>query len=330
MPHIRKDPITKRWIITSTSRGAKPSDYVSAPEKPSSSSANICPFCVGHEDKTVEDTLSTKDKNGNWKARIVPNKYPVLSGVSNDILPENSVLYEAHHAVGYHDVVIEHPSHDFNLYKATEKDVKYIFEIVIQRLKDLSKKPGMEYSLYFKNFGSDAGASLAHSHSQIITTPFIPIQMMEDIHGSFDYYHTHKGCIYCSIIREELKSRIRIVSENESFLAFTPFASKSPYQICIIQKNHNDSVLTLSKIEIKLFSSIVQDIFSKIHKVLGMPAFNYILYSLPTHLRASYSASSHWHFEILPKLSKLAGFEIGSGVYINSVLPEYAAEVLRV
>jgi len=208
-------------------------------------------------------------------------------------------------------------------------DFRYIFDIVIERLKYLSNKSEMQYSLYFKNFGSEAGASLAHSHSQIITTPFIPIQMMEDIHGSFDYYNTHMGCISCAIIREEKSSGLRIVSENDRFIAFCPFASKSPYQISILPKKHSNSILLLDDEDINMFSLIVKDVFSKIKKVLGEPAFNYVLYTLPTHLRASYSSSYHWHFEILPKLSKLAGFEIGSSVYINSVLPEHAAEMLR-
>ena len=328
MPHLRKDPITKRWIITSTSRSAKPTDYVSV-GKPREDSALTCPFCLNHEDKTTESILSIDGENGLWKTRIVANKYPVLSEEAHDDLPPPNILYEAHAATGYHDVVIEDPSHNFNLYTADEPDFKYIFDIVIKRLNDLSNKSEMQYSLYFKNFGSEAGASLAHSHSQIITTPFIPIQMMEDIHGSFEYYNNHMGCIYCAIIREEKNSGLRIISENEKFIAFCPFASKSPYQISIFQKKHNDSILSLEDEDIYMFASIVKDVFSKIKKVLGEPAFNYVLYSLPNHLRASYSSSYHWHFEILPKLSKLAGFEIGSSVYINSVLPEHAAEALR-
>ncbi len=328
MPHLRKDPITKRWIITSTSRSAKPTDFVSA-EEPKANSELTCPFCVGHDEKIEPPILSTFDENGNWKTRIIANKYPVLSETSTDELPPNSILYESHSATGYHDVVIEYPTHNFNLYHATVDDFKSIFDIVVQRLKDLSNKKEMQYSLYFKNFGSDAGASLAHSHSQIITTPFIPINVMEDLHGTFDYYNTHVSCIYCAIVRQEQESGLRIVSENEKFIAFCPFASRSPYQISIMPKEHENSVLLLTEDDIYLFSSIVKDVFSKIYNVLGEPSFNYVLYTLPNHIRASYSASYHWHFDILPKLSKLAGFEIGSGVYINSVLPEHAAEVLR-
>lgn len=329
MAHLRKDPITKRWIITSTSRSAKPSDYVSV-NNPIEDSASTCPFCVGREDKTTKTILSIMDKQGNWKARVVPNKYPVLSADSAEDCPcDDNLLYELQAAVGYHDIIIEHPLHNFDLYDATTEEIDTIFDIVVQRLNILANKPNMQYSLYFKNFGSDAGASLVHSHSQIITTPFIPIQMLESIHGSYEYYSKNIGCIYCAIIREEQKRGIRVVAENEMFIAFCPFASRSPYQISILPKEHYDSILSIEGHTRYLFSSIVHEVFSKIHKVLGKPAFNYVLSSLPNHIRASYSSSFHWSFEILPKLSKLAGFEMGSSVYINSVLPEHAAEMLR-
>ncbi len=328
MAHIRKDPITKRWVITSTSRSAKPSDYVTV-SKPVENTEKTCPFCIGREDKTGEPTLEVYDEAGNWKARIVANKYPVLSVEPADEELENSDLYESVAATGYHDVVIESPSHSFQMYEASIDDIDSIFDIVIERLRILSTIDGMAYSLYFKNFGSEAGASIVHSHSQIITTPFIPRQMMEKINGANDYYQKHGSCIYCAIIDEEIKKGVRMVSENEEFIAFCPFASRSPYHISILPKKHISSILDIDKHTRYLFSSMVYDVFAKIQKVLGMPAFNYVLSTLPKNIADKYGDTIHFSLNILPKLSKLAGFEIGSSVYINSVLPEHAAQALR-
>ncbi len=333
MAHLRKDPITKRWVITSTSRSAKPSDYVSV-ENPVESSIHTCPFCVGREDKMGIPIVEIADEQGNWKTRIVENKYPVLSeNPSNEPYDEyvsNNSLYEYKAATGYHDVVIESASHYFDMYGATVDEIDCIFDIVIRRLTMLSEIKDMEYSLYFKNFGQEAGASIVHSHSQIITTPFLPHHITDKINGSYEYYYCNDSCIYCDIIAEEKRSGIRVVAENEKFIAFCPFASRSPYQVSILPKEHaNSNIISIDEHTRYLFASIVVDVFGKIKKVLGMPAFNYVLSSLPKSMIRKYNDSFHFGLNIHPKLSKLAGFEIGSGVYINSVLPEHAAEMLR-
>lgn len=327
MSHIRKDAVTKQWVIMSSARSAKPTDYVSKYIEVSDSALS-CPFCKGHEDKTPDSFETVYDKNGNWRVRIVPNKYPAVSETLKDEIPKRSLLFESMSAEGYHDVVIEHPEHTFNFYNSTSEDLLYIFRTVIKRLRALSNIPNMQYSLYFKNFGSEAGASLAHSHSQIITTPFIPVQMLEEIHGALDYYITNKNCVYCNVIKEELKINKRIICENEDFIALAPFASKFPYQINIFPKEHHDSIIFSSACD-RQFSSIVKGIFDRINNLLGMVSYNYVLHTLSPSLRASYAHVNHWYLDIMPKMSKLAGYELGSGLYINSILPEDAAAELK-
>ncbi len=331
MAHLRKDPITKRWVITSTSRAAKPTDYVFV-DRPIANTEKTCPFCVGREDEHI---ISIDDEQGNWRSCIVENKYPVLSKEPADEEYEkykeyvDSPLYEYLAATGYHDIVIESPRHSFNIYTASVDEFDCIFDIVIRRLEMLKNARGMKYSLYFKNFGSAAGASIVHAHSQIITTPFMPRQMLEKIDGSDEYYQERGNCIYCDIIKEEQKSGARIVAENERFIAFCPFASRSPYQVSILPKKHFASILSIDATDRHHFASLVADVFSRIKNVLGEPPFNYVLSTLPTNIMESYDNSFHFSFNILPKLSRLAGFELGSGVRINSVLPEHAAEALR-
>lgn len=328
MSHIRKDAVTKEWVIMSAVRGAKPSDYVATGQTDVSGSALSCPFCKGHENKTPDSFETLYDENGEWKVRIVPNKYPAVSETLDNEMPARSIFFESMNAEGYHDVVIENPSHNFNFYNGNEEDLLYIFRAVIKRLCALSNIPNMQYSLYFKNFGSDAGASLSHSHSQIITTPFIPVHMIEEMHGALDYYLTNKSCVYCSIIREEIKINKRVICENDNFIAITPFASKFPYQINIFPKEHHDSIIFSSASD-KLFASMVKDVFNRLKKVLGEVSYNYVLHTLSPSLRASYAHANHWYLDIMPKMSKLAGYELGSGLYINSILPEDAANNLK-
>ncbi len=197
------------------------------------------------------------------------------------------------------------------------------------RLKDFAENKDMLYSLHFKNFGSEAGASLSHSHSQIITTPFIPIQMFDEINGALEYYNDNDRCVYCDIIKEEKNINERVICENDSFIAVSPFASRSPYQIYIMPKNHSESIICASHSNILDFASILKNIFDRLYKLLGEISFNYVLHTLSPILKNRYGQSSHWFLDIMPKMSKLAGYELGSGVFINSITPEDATEQLK-
>ncbi|MEI0604427.1 DUF4921 family protein [Brachyspira alvinipulli] len=330
MPHIRKDPVTKQSVIISSERTGRPSDYVNFSEKHVENSALSCPFCRGHEMKTPDsiNTIYAKQEEI-WQVRIVPNKYPIISETLEGELPKENKLFCASSSKGFHDVVIEHPDHFFNFYNADTEDFYYIFDALIMRLKNLATNKDMLYSLYFKNFGPEAGASLSHSHSQIITTPFIPIQMKDEISGALEYYNENKKCVYCDIIEEELKLNERVICENDTFIAISPFASRSPYQIYIMPKFHSHSIIYSSNIELLDFASILKEVFDRLLRTLGEVSFNYVLHTLSPVLKDKYFYSSHWFLDIMPKMSKLAGYELGSGVYINSIKPEDATQHLR-
>ncbi|MEI0446819.1 DUF4921 family protein [Brachyspira intermedia] len=330
MPHIRKDPVTKQSVIISSERTGRPSDYVNFTERQVANSELSCPFCRGHEMKTPDPVYTVyAEQEEIWQVRIVPNKYPIISETHENELPKENELFHATSSKGFHDVIIEHPNHYFNFYHAQTEDFFYIFKAVMMRLKDLGKNEDMMYSLYFKNFGPEAGASLYHSHSQIITTPFVPMQMLDEIYGSFEYYDENYRCVYCDIIKEEKRINERIICENENFLAFCPFASRSPYQIYVIPKNHSSSIIHTSSVNMLDFASILKNVFDRLYKVLGEISFNSVLHTLLPVLDKLYMDSSHWFLDIMPKMSKLAGYELGSGVYINSIKPEDAAEQLR-
>ena len=210
-----------------------------------------------------------------------------------------------------------------------ENEMAVVAYFIKLRLKDLGKNEDMMYSLYFKNFGPEAGASLYHSHSQIITTPFIPVQMYEEISGALEYHNENGRCVYCDIIKEEKALNERVICENKNFIAISPFASRSPYQIYIIPKEHSDSIIHVSSSNILDFASILKDVFDRLYKLLGEVSFNYVLHTLLPTLENKYKNSSHWFLDIMPKMSKLAGYELGSGVFINSITPEDATNDLK-
>ena len=256
MPHIRKDPVTKQSVIISSERTGRPSDYVNSNERHIANSDLSCPFCRGHEMKTPDPIYTVyAEQEEIWQVRIVPNKYPIISETHKNELPKDNILFHASSSKGFHDVIIEHPKHYFNFYHAQTEDFFYIFKAVMMRLKDLGKNEDMMYSLYFKNFGPEAGASLYHSHSQIITTPFIPVQMYEEISGALEYHNENGRCVYCDIIKEEKALNERVICENKNFIAISPFASRSPYQIYIIPKEHSDSIIHVSSSNILDFVS---------------------------------------------------------------------------
>ena len=268
MSHIRKDPVTKQSVIISSERSGRPSDYVNLHKKHIANSELSCPFCRGHEMKTPDALYTVYAEHEEiWQVRIVPNKYPIISETYNNELPEENNLFYACSQNGFHDVIIEHPNHYFNFYHAHTEDFLYIFKAVIMRLKDFAENKDMLYSLHFKNFGSEAGASLSHSHSQIITTPFIPIQMFDEINGALEYYNDNDRCVYCDIIKEEKNINERVICENDSFIAVSPFASRSPYQIYIMPKNHSESIICASHSNILDFASILKNIFDRLYKL---------------------------------------------------------------
>lgn len=329
MSHIRIDPITKQAVIIAAERVDKPTDYIEkANEVDLEKSKIICPFCVGREHIVPNASNTIYDNNSNWIVRIVPNKYPIISETSINEMPNNNNLFKAASSNGFHDVIIEHPSHEFNFYNAEINDLAIIFDAVMLRLKDLSNEKNMKYSLHFKNFGAEAGASLYHSHSQMITTAFIPTQIKIELEGSLEYYNSNNICAYCDIIEEEKKLNKRVIEENEEFIAISPFASRSPYQIYILPKNHFCSIIESNHSNIK-FANILKNIFKRIYNLLGNISFNYVLHTIPNNLSGQYSHSHHWFLDLIPKMNKLAGYELGSGILINSISPEDATENLK-
>lgn len=328
MSELRKDPVTGRWVIISSERGRRPSDFQEAPPK---RKGGFCPFCAGNERFTPPEILAyrepgTPPNSAGWSLRVVPNKFPALK-IEGNLDKTGIGLFDKMNGIGAHEVIIENPSHEMTMTKLPERKIEDILWAYRDRVIDLKKDPRFQSILIFKNEGEAAGASLEHSHSQLIALPIIPRQVSEEIEGARLYYNYKERCIYCDIIRQEMYAEERTVAENEHFLAITPFAARFPFETWIIPKTHNACFDESQPWEYSSLARILKNVLQRLDKVLNIPPYNYIIHTCP--LRSQMREFYHWHLELMPKLIRIAGFEWGSGFYINPTSPEEAAKFLR-
>jgi UDPglucose--hexose-1-phosphate uridylyltransferase len=328
MPELRKDPITGRWVIISTERGKRPTSFGSVSKR---KEAHLCPFCPGHEDSTPPEILSyrepgTEPNRPGWRLRVMPNKYPALV-VEGALSREPQGIYDKMNGIGAHEVIIETPEHDKDLVDMDDETVRDVFWAYRERMMDLQRDRRFQYILVFKNYGEAAGASLEHAHSQLIATPIVPKRVMEEIIGAKRYFDFKERCIFCDIVRQEISDQSRIVGDYDAFLAIQPFAPRFPFETWVVPKAHQSCYLELSDEGVLLLARTIRDVLARLKMALNDPAFNFMLHTRP--VSKEYHEYYHWHIEIIPKLTRVAGFEWGSGFYINPTPPEESAAFLR-
>jgi len=336
MPELRRDPVIGRWVIISTERAKRPSDFRAEEEE---KKPGPCPFCEGHEDETPPEILAVRNGDSapdtpGWDVRVVPNKYPALR-IEGELNPEGIGMFDMMNGVGAHEVIIETPDHDKRLVDLDEYHITKIIWVYAQRIMDLAKDPRFKYVLVFKNYGEAAGASLQHSHSQLIATPVTPKRVKEELVGAKEHYDYKRRCVFCDIIRQETRwTPERIVAENDGFIALSPFAARFPFEMWVLPKRHACDFTYIEGDEFWQLAHILKLVLTKLSIALDDPPYNYILHTAPFRRPkpgywGTIEMDFHWHIEIIPRLVKAAGFEWGSGFYINPTPPEVAAEVLR-
>lgn len=342
MPQLRKDAISSNWVIVSSERGLRPNDYRNKKQ--------ACPFCPGNEEQTPPEIFSIK-KGGSWKIRVVSNKYPALvnplkhhfqnqasrrapapasgrfvfNGADRQ-LAEGNPIYKNVFGFGLHEVVIETPDHEARMERLSEKDLAQILDVYAMRHAALIREKGIKYVMVFKNYGPNAGASLKHPHSQIIAMPVVPTRLKSELENSSKYFARNGSCPYCDMIKNERRERARIVEENAEFIAFAPFASRFCFETWIFPKKHSSRFESVSGDTGRL-ASILKKTLSKLAFSIDGLSYNLIVQSSPCGRKCE--KHFHWRLEILPKLAMMAGFEWGSGFYMNSVSPEQAAKILN-
>ncbi len=342
MPELRKDPISDRWVIIATERRMRPSDLskipTSVPSEPKS-----CPFCEGNESKTPREipggtwrASGTEPDKPGWLIRTMANKFPALV-IEGDVERAGSGIFDYMRGIGAHEVIVETPNHTLHLADMDENQIEKVLWAYKQRIVDLEKDKRFRYILVFKNYGEIAGASLSHPHSQLIATPITPRYVKMELHNSREYFLEKERCIFCDMIKQEISEGSRIVNENEYFVTLAPFASRFPFEIWLLPRKHHFGFQELPDEERIQLARMLKDILRRIKAVLNDPPYNYMLHTAPNVIpRAgkpdywgTVQFDYHWHIEIIPRTTRVAGFEWGSGLYINPTPPEEAAKYLR-
>jgi UDPglucose--hexose-1-phosphate uridylyltransferase len=329
LPELRKDPVTGRWVIIATDRARRPSDFSREPVV-AGPPARFCPFCAGNEQKTPREVLAYRVNGGanqaGWSLRVIPNKFPVL-GIEGDLNRQGEGLFDRMTGIGAHEVIIETPDHAATLAQMSEKQVEDVLWAFRDRMLDLKKDRRLRYILLFKNHGEPAGATLEHTHSQLIALPVIPKRVKEELSGAKTYYDFKERCVFCDINRQESESHVRLVMETDCFLAIEPYAACFPFETWIIPKRHESHFEDSGIPDLQNLAWVLRSTLRKLDKTLEKPAYNFVIHTAP--VQEPPMPHYHWHIEIMPRLTRVAGFEWGTGFYINPTPPEEAAQFLR-
>jgi len=327
MPELRKDPIVDRWVIIAKDRANRPQEIATTSQTTSSAP---CPFCEGNEAETPGELLAFRSTGSiadgpGWRVRVVPNKFPALKP-TGDTQQTSDGFYESHSGIGAHEVIIETPRHRISASELSEDNLREVLRAYRERLIERRKDRRLAYGVVFKNVGGAAGASIEHTHSQLIATPIVPPAVCAELQASLARFRERGRCVYCQLIDQE-RAAGRIVHDESSFIAFCPFASRSPYETWILPTAHASRYEAISDGDVTALAQTLKRVIGKIEQALGHPAYNYVLHTSPFHTPEL--DHYHWRIEIIPRVTELAGFEWGTGYYINPVPPEEAASMLR-
>ncbi|MBM3746846.1 MAG: galactose-1-phosphate uridylyltransferase [Acidobacteria bacterium] len=328
MPELRRDPITGRWVIIATDRARRPADFV--PDRVVVKGNGLCPFCPGNESRTPPEVLAYRpggqaDQPG-WTLRVVPNKFPALR-VEGDFDRHGDGVYDRMNGIGAHEVIIECPEHALSLSQLPEKRVEDLFWAFRDRILDLKKDRRLRYVMIFKNHGAAAGATLEHTHSQLIALPVVPKRVSEEMDGARRYHDLRERCIYCDILRQESEVGARVVLDTDHFVALCPYAARFPFEVWIVPRRHLSHFEQADIPTIENLGWVMRVVLRKLDKVLEQAPYNFNLHTAP--VQDPEMPHYHWHLELSPKLTRIAGFEQGTGFYINPTPPEEAAGFLR-
>ena len=333
MSEYRQDVTNGEWVIISAERAKRPEDYAATikvkavlPEH----SPN-CPFCESNENKCEKPTYEVK-KGDDWVVRVVPNIYAAVSRpeqIPTEPLPRKRLagIHLSAQGYGAAEVIIESPKHNANLAFMEKSNVYEVIKAYRERFNALSCDHNIAMVNIFKNYGKTAGASLEHPHSQIIATHVLPTHITDHLLYARRAFNTYGTCIFCDLIQKEMEVGERIIAINKYFIALCPFASKYPYEVRIYPLKHSALFGTVSEDEMLNLAYILQTILAKMSLLLGDPDYNFYVRTVPNS--DGDVRFYHWHIAITPRLTRPAGFELGTRIFINTTPPELAAAELR-
>ncbi len=333
MSELRQDIATKRWVIVSKERAKRPHQFlkqVTVQEEPDH--RDDCPFCEGNEAQTPPEVYALRNgsepNQPGWKVRVVPNKFAALSLSTKWEGVQHPEMFTTISGYGAHEVIIETPQHNQTLATLPQEQVEGVLQVVLRRMRTLAQENRIAFVQVFRNHGAAAGTSLVHPHSQLIATPIVPTNIREEIEEARRFYDDRVTCVYCYLLEKELEVDQRIVLESEHYVVLTPFASRFPFELMILPRSHSPSFIFDAKYEdIAPLADILRRTLLLLYRAANNPDYNAVLHTAP--LRDSCMDYYHWHLEIVPRLTTPAGFELGSGIYITTAIPEETAQYLR-
>lgn len=328
MHELRKDPLLGRWIAV-LSESKPPSYYDIVPEN---SGEISCVLCLGREKETPPE-ITAISEGEKWLVRVIPNLSPVFQ-VEGELGRKGLGMYDRMNSIGANEIVIESPEHSIQPEEMGTEQMLRIIKVYRNRVADLEKDARLRYILIFKDSGKGAGAVYNHPHSELVATPVIPKGIKEELDGAKEYYAYKERCVFCDMIREELRLGERVIFETRDFIAFSPFAPRFPFEFWILPKRHTCAFQEIRDDEMEDLSLILTTMIKKMKKTLNNPPYNYVVHTVPNRVPRrdhwhTLGEDFHWHIEVMPRLLRRSGFEWGSGFYILNTSPENTARYLR-
>jgi len=329
MAELRQDIVTGSWVDVATDRALRPTDFSKPCEVTTPDDIEKCPFCPGHEIMTPLEVLAIRPNDGEpntpgWQVRVFPNKFPAFQ--SGEPTLDSEPMFPRRQADGSHEVIIHSPDHSARLATMPPDEVELVLRVYRHRYRANAEDAHVRCVHIIVNSGREAGASLEHSHSQLFGVPLVPPLLQQELAGA-SWYHSRQGeCVFCRMISGEMDLLRRVVAKNRSFVAITPFASKLPFEVWIMPRTHQESFDLIDDSQLEELALMLRDILGLYNDRFGDVPFNYYIHSAPTD--GSEYPYYHWHLELIPKLTTMGGFELGTSMWINVTTPEHAADLL--
>ncbi|MFQ5683304.1 MAG: galactose-1-phosphate uridylyltransferase [Candidatus Binatia bacterium] len=329
MSVIRQDPCTKEWVIIATERGRRPHDFRRPDDSPAERPREAsCPFCPGNEGQTPPEVFRVRDSQRNgWTIRVTSNKFPALSPKGELRSTKEATLLEEIEGLGYHEVIVETPLHNRGTPLMDGSELERILRVFQTRYRALREKPHIKHILIFKNHGEKAGTSLGHPHSQLVAMPVVPGMVQREYEVAANHYKATGRSLYADLVAAEIRENSRVILKTDGFLAFHPFASRVPFETWIVPRHPQTSFGEVTSAELAELGQVLRQILYGLYTALGNPDFNYMIHSAFTDDASK--ATYRWRVQILPRSSTIAGFELGTGIFLNTMLPEETALFMK-
>lgn len=321
MSQLRLNPLTGRWVTIVSERAGRPTDFRPRAPEIEADSTRPCPFCPGNEEATLP-ALETVDEGGSWRIRVIPNLYPAFDGDEPFAVRHLGPVHVEAEASGIHEVLVISPYHDLRGHPISDQDAAELMHVIKRRLAEHALTPNVRYTQAIINHGREAGASIAHPHGQLLGLPFVPGEILDEQRA---FSRFEGGCILCATVETELVDGKRVLFANDDVVCVCPYWSGAPYELLIIPRRHELHLTDASDESLTSFGLAIRDSLDMIRELHGDVSYNMVFHTAPHHYHGAY----HWHLHVYPKLVTTAGFERGTGVMINIMPPELAAEQLR-